>query len=285
MRLVLGLSVIMTLAAAVPDAAAQRSTQELRIRPALVVDEPMLGMRLTAAVTRAQLHIGAYPRDWFIAASADAPLFTTAERNPETLRGRLHGGLQLSLFRPSTPVGQAPSPDDPEPWNYGYVAVQLGAGVEAPQALGTADITVGGALAYEHDQYHRLWFVPELRIAYDAVFCVDCAAPDGAGAIAEDDTGWRVDGEIGWSVPADHAWVPGALKPFWLRLRGRAFRTSGLHVEPVRNDEGLSGSAELAYRCDRCGPVHEVYVRGHDGRLPQQLREKRAVTAGVSLFF
>ncbi|HEX2165873.1 MAG TPA: hypothetical protein VHG09_01425, partial [Longimicrobiales bacterium] len=82
------------------------------------------------------------------------------------------------------------------------------------------------------------------------------------------------------------AWVPALLKPFWLRLNGRAFHTSGLEdVDPMRNEDGLWGSAELAWRCDGCGPVHEVYVRGNGGRLPQRLREKRAFTAGVSLAF
>lgn len=265
--------------------------QELRVRPAVLIeDDPLLGIRATAEVQRDQVRIGAYPRNWYWAAAADAPLFTSADRNPETLRARFDGGLQISLFRPSTPVGRAPSPDDPEPWNYGYVALLLAVGAEAPQKMNTGDFTVGGAVAYEHDQYHRLWFLPEVRVAYDAVFCVDCDGSGTAGEAADagdgNDSGWRVDGQVAWSIPADRGWVPGPLRPLWLRLQGRGFRSSGLEdAGALRNDDGMWGSAELAYRCDACGPVHEVYVRGHGGRVPQPLREKRAVTAGVSLFF
>jgi hypothetical protein len=264
--------------------------QELRIRPTVLVeDSPLLGIRATASIQREQLQLGNYPKNWYWAAAADAPLFTSADRNPETLQARAGGGLQISLFRPSVPLGPVPSPEDPEPWNYGYFALLLAVGAEAPQRFNTADVTVGGAVAYEHDLYHRLWFLPEWRLAYDAVFCFDCA-PDGAGGAGTDpdgsDSGWRLDGEIGWSIPADRTWMPTVLRPLWLRLQGRGFTASGLDdAAQLRNDEGLWGSAELAYRCDACGPVHEVYVRGHGGRLPQLLREKRAVTAGVSLFF
>jgi hypothetical protein len=286
-------AMVLLITAVIPMAAASTSAcaQELRIRPAVLIeDDPLFGIRATAEVHREQVRIGAYPRNWYWSAAADAPLFTSAERNPETLRARFDGGLQISLFRPSTPVGQAPSPDDPEPWNYGYVALLLAVGAEAPQKMNTGDFTVGGAIAYEHDQYHRLWFLPEVRVAYDAVFCVDCDGSDALGGAIDagdgNDSGWRVDGQVGWSIPADRGWVPGPLRPVWLRLHGRGFRSSGLEdAGALRNDDGMWGSAEVAYRCDACGPVHEVYVRGHGGRLPQPLREKRAVTAGVSLFF
>jgi hypothetical protein len=119
-------------------------------------------------------------------------------------------------------------------------------------------------------------------LGVEAVFCVDCDLP--VTGDPADDTGWRLGGELGWNIPADRSWVPALLKPIWLRLDGRAFHTSGLEdLDVLRNDDGLWGSAEVAYRCDRCGPVHEVYVRAHGGRLPQVLREKRAWTAGVSL--
>jgi hypothetical protein len=263
------------------------AAQELGIRPVVLLEEdPAFGVHITAEMTRDRVLIGPYPKNFFWAAAVDAPLFTKSERNPEPLRARLDGGLQISLFRPSTPVGAAPSPDDPPPWNYGYVAFQLGVGAEAPQDVNMADVTVGGSFAYEHDQYHSLWFIPELRVAYDAVFCIDCDLTFIADGLNTDDTGWRLGGELGWNIPADRAWVPALLKPIWLRLDGRAFHTSGLDTYDERhNDDGLWGSAELAYRCDRCGPVHEVYVRGNGGRLPQRLREKRAWTAGVSLAF
>lgn len=271
---------LIVLMVSMSDAAAQ----ELRIRPVVLLeDDPAFGVRLTAEMTRDRVLIGPYPRNVSWHAMADAPLFTKPERNPETLRAQFDAGLQISLFRPSIPVGAAPSPDDPPPWNYGYVAFQLGVGAEAPQNVNTADVTVGGSFAYEHDQYHNLWFIPELRIAYDAVFCIDCDLPVAG---ATDDAGWRLGGELGWNIPADRAWVPALLKPIWLRLDGRAFHTSGLdNVDVLRNDDGMWGSAEVAYRCDRCGPIHEVYVRAHGGRLPQVLREKRAWTAGVSLTF
>jgi hypothetical protein len=279
MRIVpLLLAAVTAVASGVADAGAQALT----VRPLVLIEEdPAFGVRLTSSVSRSRLLIGPFPREWHWSVRADAPLYLDPDRNPETIRARLDGGLQLSLFRPSTPAGAAPSPDDPPPWNYGYITVGLTAGVEAPQQVNTADVTAGGVLAYEHDQYHGLWFVPELRFALAAVFCMDCD-----GAAGDDGRGARLDGSIGWNVPADRGWVPDPLKPLWLRLRGRAFSTSGLEgVDPVRNDDGLWGSAELAYRCDRCGPLHEVYVRGHGGRLPLRLREKRAFTAGVALWF
>jgi hypothetical protein len=108
------------------------------------------------------------------------------------------------------------------------------------------------------------------------VFCTDCDAGDG----------WRLTGHAGWSIPADRAWIPAPLRPLWLRLYGRGFRDGGrTEADELRHGDGLWGSAELAWRCDACGPVHEVYVRGHGGRVPLPLRERRVVTAGVSLFF
>lgn len=276
--LVLPVFALVALAGALPAAA-----QDFRVRPMFLVEEnPVPGVRITADITHDRVAIGPYPKNWFWTAIADAPLFTKAERNPEPLRARLEGGLQISLFRPSMPEpGQPPSPDDPEPWNRGFIALLAGVGAEAPQNMDNADIRVGGSILYGHDQYHAMWFVPELRVAYDAVFCMECdgTTPDS------DDTGWRLEGDIGWSIPADRGWMPDALRPLWLRLNGRAFRTSAMDVAQQRNDDGLWGSAELAYRCDRCGPVHEIYVRGNGGRQPQRLREKRAFTAGVSLFF
>lgn len=244
----------------------------------------MPGLRVTADLARQRILTGPFPRNWYWSAAMDAPLFTKSARNPESLRALAGAGLQVSLFRPSTPApGRPPSPDDDAPWNYGFVALRFEAGTETPQDLRTADVTLGGSLVYEHDQYHVLWFIPELSIAYAAVFCIDCGASADTNG---DDSGWRADGRIGWNVPADRGWMPHVLKPLWLRLHGRAFRTSGLQsTDPARNGEGLWGSAELAYRCDRCGPVHEIYVRGNGGRLAQRLREKRAFTAGVSLFF
>lgn len=275
------LTVLMLLTGSAGGAAAQ----DVRVRPlVLLEDGPVFGVHATAELTRERVLIGPYPKNFFWTVTADLPWFTKPERNPEPQRLLFDGGLQISLFRPSTPVGAAPSPDDPPPWNYGYVAFLLGVGLEWPQDRNTGDLTVGGSFAYEHDQYHSLWFIPELRIAYDAVFCVDCDAPvAGESAV---DTGWRLGGELGWNIPADRTWMPDLLKPLWLRLDGRAFRTSGLaDVSLLRNDDGLWGSAELAYRCDRCGPVHEVYVRANGGRQPHRLREKRAWTAGVSLAF
>ena len=263
------------------------SAQDVRIRPlVLVEDDPVFGVHATGELTRERVLIGPYPKNFFWSVAAGLPWFTKPERNPEPQRIQFDGGLQISLFRPSTPVGAAPSPDDPPPWNFGYVAFQLGVGAEAPQDVNMADVTIGASFAYEHDQYHSLWFMPELRIAYDAVFCIDCDLTVIADAPAPDDAGWRLAGELGWNIPADRAWMPALLKPIWLRLDGRAFHTSGLdEFDELHNDDGLWGSAELAYRCDRCGPVHEVYVRGNGGRLPQRLREKRTWTAGVSLAF
>jgi hypothetical protein len=262
---------------------ATAGAQALEVRPMVVLDGgPTGGVRLTSKISRERIEIGPFPRSWHIATLADLPFLLESERNSETLRARVDTGLLLSLFRPSTPVGALPSPDDPDPWNYGFVSAQVTVGAEAPQEVNTADMTVGGSVAYGHDQYHRLWFVPEGRVGWDAVFCVDCDPAPGD----DDDTGSRLQVELGWSIPADREWMPVPLRPLWLRLRGRGFETRGLTgVAPLRSDDGLWGSAELAYRCDACGPVHEVYVRGHTGRLPLFLREERTVMGGVSLAF
>ncbi|HEX2166618.1 MAG TPA: hypothetical protein VHG09_05210, partial [Longimicrobiales bacterium] len=188
--------------------AAAASAQTIDIRPLLLLEEnPVPGIRIATEYAQTRVLIGPYPKNWYWHAFADAPLFTKADRNRETLRAQIDGGLQISLFRPSLPApGQPPSPDDPPPWNYGFVALQLGVGAEAPQNVRTADVTLGASLAYEHDQYHSLWFIPELRIAYDAVFCIDCN--DAATLEHSGDTGWRANGDIGWNIPADRAWVP-----------------------------------------------------------------------------
>jgi hypothetical protein len=257
--------------------------QGLTVRPSVVV-EPVatLGVHLKAEVDRTRVSIGDYPRNWSLSGHADAPLLLDPDRNTETLRAQVGGGLEFSLFRPTRPAKGGPTVGDLPPWNYGYVALLGSAGLEAPQDMDTADITLGLVVAYEHDQYHRLWFLPQLCLGWDAVLCVEC--PEGHSS--DDDLGTRLNGEVGWSIPADRQWMPGTLRPLWLRLRGRGFSAHGLHdAEPVRRAKGLWGSAEVAYRFDRRGPLHEVYVRSHGGRLPQQLTGKRATTAGLSLWF
>ena len=265
-------------------AAASRAldAQWLEVRPNLVLDgAPTAGVRITSNASRERDLIGPLPRSWHLASFVDAPLLLAAERNPETLRARLDGGLLLSLFRPSIPVGGVPSPDDPEPWNYGFIAVQASLGIETSQRANDADLSIGGSIEYGHDRYQRLWFVPEGRIGWDFVGCSGCA--EGS---AERVSGSRGHAEIGWSIPADREWMPGALRPLWLRLSGRGFVSSGFgDAVPVRNEDGLWGSAELAYRCDACGPVHELYVRAQAGRVPVSLPEEQAVLIGVALAF
>lgn len=270
--------------------AAPLHAQTTQLRPLVLIDDsPAFGARLTARTDRqaVQSHRD-FPRSWQLAAFLDLPVYTSAARNPGSLRARVGGGLDISLFRPSRPPpGQPPSPDDPAPLNYGWVSLLLEAGAEAAQTLDDADLTIGAALAYGHDQPVSLWFLPSARLAYDRVLCVGCApdaAPDAAPGAA-DETGSRLDAELGWDLPADRRWVPRTLRPLWLRLDGRAFAASGLREVEARNEEGLWGSVELAWRFDADGLLHEVYLRGHGGRLPQRLRQGRALTAGVTLSF
>jgi hypothetical protein len=258
------------------------NAQSFEVRPMFLLDGgPTAGVRLTSDFSRERIVIGPFPRSWHVAAFADAPLFLDADRNPETLRARLDGGVLVSLFRPFVPEGGIPTPNDPPPWNLGYIAAQITLATEAPQDVNTADVMLGASIEYGHDLYHQLWFLPEARLGWDAVMCVEC--DPGAD---QDETGSRLYAEARWSIPADRGWMPAPLRPFWLRLEGRAFRANGVGaVEPLRNENGTWGGVELAYRCDACGPVHEVYVRGQSGDLPLALREDRAVTAGVSLVF
>jgi hypothetical protein len=257
--------------------------QELRIRPALLFadDDPIPGLRFTLTGERGDLFIReAFPGEWTWAASIDAPLTWDADRNPEALRADLSSGLQISLFRAATPPGAVPTPDDPPPVSYGYVALDLRLAAEAPQALDDGDASIGVAFLYEHDQYHRLWFLPELRVEYGGVACVGC---DTTG----ENTHARLDGEIGWNIPFDRGWVPSPLRPLWVRLRGRAFETWGLdgELEMIRHSDGRWGSGELAYRIDGAGWLHELFVNWRGGDVPQKLPTDRAWSAGASVFF
>jgi len=266
-------------AVAPPSVAAQR----WGVSPFVLLDGgPTAGLRFDVDVRRDRDMIGPYPRSLRYAFSVDGAYLLDEERNSETIRSLIDVGYLISLFRPSTPVGAIPSPDDPPPWNRGWVALQLGAGIEAPQDWSTSDFTVGGSLEYGHDQYQTLWFLPEARVEWGYVRCVDC---DTTTADAED-AGSRMQGELAWSIPADREWMPSPLRPLWLRLQGRGFATSGLdEVGALRNEDGMWGSAELAYRCDGCGPLHEVYVRGFGGQLPIAMEDEVGVGVGASLAF
>lgn len=280
---------IMLVAALMLVATTAGAHAQLRVRPTLLrTDGDVLpALRLSFEHRSSGLDaVGSFPREWTWAALADAPVVWNADRNPESLRGALSAGLQISLYKPPPPPPETgPTIDDAgAEWNYGYVALELLGAVEAPQDVEFADITLGGVVVYEHDQYTRLWFVPEVRLSFGTVLCASCDVTDG---VADDDH-LRLDGELGWNIPMDRAWVPTPLKPVWLRLRGRMFQPWGLDDELIadapRNEGGQWGSAEVAYRVDDIEWLHEVFVRWHGGELPVQLRERHAWRAGVSLF-
>lgn len=285
---------VVMLAAVMLAAPTAGAHAQLRLRPTVLrTDGDVLpALRLSFEHRSAGLDaVGSFPREWTWAAIADAPIVWNASRNPESLRGALSAGLQISLYKPPPPPPETgPTIDDPgAAWNYGYVAFELLAAVEAPQDVEFADITLGGVIVYEHDQYTRLWFVPELRASFGTVLCASCDDTDSAGVdAATDDQHLRIDAELGWNIPMDRAWVPGPLKPVWLRLRGRMFQPWGLNEEFLedtpRSEGGRWGSAEVAYRVDDIAWLHEVFVRWHGGELPVQLRERHAWRVGVSLF-
>jgi hypothetical protein len=256
----------------------------LRLRPtAILADGSVVpALRLTARHESGALVIGPFPREWGWAVEADAPLTWDRRRNPEPLRAELRGGLHLSLFGPRVPPEGVPTPDhDPGP-SHGYLAFHLRAAAEAPQRPSQADVAVGFSARFEHDEVDRLWFLPELGLGFGAVACVRCDLPEDEGRVHP-----RLEVEAGWNVPLDRAWTPDPLRPLWLRVRGRAFRTWGMSpaAEALRHERGGWGSAELAYAVDRAHRIQEVYVRWHGGDLPVRLRERRAWAAGITLFF
>jgi hypothetical protein len=263
-------------------AAMAADNRPLIVRPAALLEpDAAVGVRIASRMQRAAASNGVFPRTWSLSEQVDAPLFLDPDRNPETLRAQAGAGLGVSLYRPRAPGAGGPSTDERPDWDYGSVALEASLGAEAPQGMDTADLTAGVLLGYEHELYYTRWFVPEVELGWHAVFCVGGDDGEDAG----DGRGWRLDGAIGWYVPADRQGMPGPLRPLWLRLRGRGFRTFGLtDADPVRREQGLWGSAELAYRCDRWGPLHEIYIRSHAGKLPQQLEQKRGTTIGVSLW-
>lgn len=265
---------------------------QLRLRPtALRTDGDVLpALRISFDHRAGGLDVrGSFPREWTWAAQADAPIVWDAERNPESLRAALSGGLQISLYRPPPAPGPGgPTIDDPgAAWNYGYVALELLAAAESPQDMDFADVVLGGALTYEHDQYTRLWFLPEVRLAVGAAFCAGCDELSDA----DDTDHLRLDAEAGWNIPLDRTWAPAILRPVWLRLRGRVFQPWGVSEDltagddaTLRSEGGRSGSAELAYRVDDVQWLHEVFVRWHGGELPVQPHERHAWRIGISLF-
>lgn len=266
--------------------AAPAGAQQLRIRPALLLADGDVfpGLRFTLEGTRGGLVIQTNnPREWSFGADVDVPLTWDADRNPEPLRAALRGGLQLSFFQASTPTGGVPSPDDPAAVSNGYLSLDLKLAGEAPQSFDFGDAAFGVAVSYEHDQYHRLWFVPEVSLAFDGVVCIECETD----AEEVDNPHTRLAGEIGWSVPLDRGWVPGPVRPVWIRLQGRGFKTWGMdeRLESIRHPDGLWGMAELAYRLDNTGWLHELFVNWRVGDHPQRLLQDRAWGIGASVYF
>lgn len=271
----------MAVAIALITGAADAHGQALEVRPTLLfADGINAGVRFRSDVERTGALIGSYPRTWRMAVRVDAPILLDRRNNPEPMMARLDLGGLVSLFRPSVPVDGIPTPEDPPPWNRGFLTAQITVGAEAPQDFHTADVTVGAALEYGHDQYDPMWFVPEVRIAWEALLCVDCATdPDPT----RNQQGTRLHGAVSWNIPADRAWVLSFLRPVWVRLEARAFTTSGLTNPVSRAADGIWGNAEVVYRCDNCGPIHELYVRGQSGTLSIQMQRHHTVTAGLGL--
>jgi hypothetical protein len=216
--------------------------------------------------------------------TADLPGTVDPDRNPESLRAELRGGVFLSLFNPPSP------PPDPVPgerygsWNYGYLSASARLSVEAPQRLDRADFLAGVVLIYEHDQYQGLWFLPELRLAADRGICAGCDLPSG---VEGDRDFTRLEGEAAWYVPLDRHWMPDPLRPLWLRPGVRAFLSRGMGevLDAQRPDEGVGGRVELAYRLDDSRWLHEVYLRWSGGNVPVFRGDRRAWGVGVTVFF
>lgn len=263
------------------------AAQELTLGPSILQGggETVAGFRAGFTYESGRLEArGSYPRESVLAVAVDLPLARKSSVNPESLAAEFRWGYELSLYRPPD------VPEDPVPgetygaWDYGFLGLELRGAVEAPQDLDLADLSLGAMVSYEHNQYQALWFVPEAHVSIDGVACVACELPpteEGGSAHARVDTG------LGWNLPLDRSWMPSALRPLWLRMRGRAFWTLGISegLSETRLENGTWGSSEVAYRTDRSDWLHEIYVRWAGGAVPVTLARRRAWTVGISVLF
>ena len=243
----------------------QAQQWDLSARPALLKNSSGYtpAVRFTVAGDGRQQVLQGKPweRSWSL--DLDAPLTWNASDNPESLRLLADYGWDKSLKRIQEDLTVD---DDDGPINWGYLRLQAGLELEAPQTFDAGLATANALLAYEHDE-RRIWFVPSLRAALGAVACQRCEAGDAAAFFG------KADMTLGWNVP---------VRQFVLRARSRAFITMGEpeSVGAEVESDGLGGSVELAYRT-RSNRLREIFVRWASGKMPVRLEQTRAWSAGL----
>ena len=259
-----------------PEAAAQQVENRFQVAPALLRGEDVTSVGVRWTVRRAvggRFTHDTFPRRFQVDVSTEGAAALDPAANPEAIRAGAQVGWFVALFRPPTD----PDPTDPDAvpvggFDYGSLSGGAAAALESDQRFREVDAVLGARVAYVNSRQDFPWpLLPGVRLRFGAVLPL-------ASEIAE-----RIDAHTRGDVYA--AWhVPLFATPLVVHGELWYWNAFGANLEDARAEDGLFGSAALAYAI--AAPLgdltlHEVFVRWSGGEAPVRPADRKAWMIGI----